>query len=83
MALRRPRCTYEFNTKVNLLVSFGHFCHVKDFDVARDHAAEGLKKSPDGHTMGKNALTNGPMSSRFMPNLKISIIVCPSCVIVG
>ena len=28
-----------------------------------------IKKSPDGHTMGKDALTNGP-------NLKISIIVC-------
>ena len=28
--------------------------------------------------MGKEALTNDPMSSRSVPNLKISIIVCPS-----
>ena len=28
--------------------------------------------------MGKDALTNSPTSSRSVPNLKISIIMCPS-----
>ena len=36
------------------------------------------QKSPDGHTMGKDALTNSPTSSGSVPDLKISIIVCPS-----
>ena len=39
--------------------------------------------SPDGHTMVKDALTNGPMSSRSVANLKLSIIVCPSRVKIG
>ena len=78
MALRRPRCTLEFNTKLNLRVSFGHFRHVKDFGVARDGV-----NSPVGHTIGKDALMNDPMFSRFVPYLKISIIVCPSYVIIG
>ena len=34
-----------------------------------------IKKSPDGHTMGNDALTNGLMSSRSPPNLKFFIIV--------
>ena len=59
------------------------FWHVKDFDAARDGDAEGLKKSPNGHTMGNDALTNGPMSSQSPPNLKICIIVCPSRVKIG
>ena len=59
---------------------FGHsvsflyfFWHVKDFGAARDGDAEG-----DGHTMGNDALTKGPMSSRSPPKLKLFIIVCPS-----
>ena len=50
--------------------------------VARNGAAEGFK-TPDGHRMGNDALTNSPMSSRYVPNLKISIIVCPACVQIG
>ena len=56
--------------------------HDKDFGVTRNGAAEGFK-TPDGHRMGNDALTNSPMSSRYVPNLKISIIVCPACVKIG
>ena len=47
------------------------FWHVKDFGAARDGDADGLK-SPDGHTMGNDALTNGPMSSRTRRNCNFS-----------
>ena len=46
-------------------------------------ALRGLKKFPDGHTMGNDALTNGPMSSRSLPKMKLFIIVCPSLVKIG
>ena len=54
------------------------FWHVKDFGAARDGDADGLKS-----TMGNDALTYGPMSSRSPPKLKPFIIVCPSCVKIG
>ena len=90
MALRRPRYTREFNTKLNHRVSFlffffffflfvFFFLHVKDFGAARDGDADGLKSLP----MGNDALTNGPMSSRSPPKLKLFIIVCPSRVKIG
>ena len=86
MALRRSRCTCEFNTKLNFVSPSNIFWYDKDFGVARNGAAEGFK-TPDGHIyiyrMGNDALTNSPMSSRYVPNLKISIIVCPSCVKIG
>ena len=46
MALRRPRCTRELNTKLNHRVSFLYFWHVKDFGAARDGDADGLKSLP-------------------------------------
>ena len=58
------------------------FWHVKDFGAARDGDADGLK-SPDGHTMANDALTNGPMSSRSSTKLKLFIIVCSSRVKIG
>ena len=45
MALRSPRCTREFNTKLNHRVSFLYFWHVKDFGAARDGDADSLKIS--------------------------------------
>ena len=57
------------------------FWHVKDFGAARDGDAEGFKQI--SHTMGDDALTNGPMSSRFPTKLKVFIIACPSRVKIG
>ena len=51
-----------------------HFWHVKEFGVARDGAAEGFKNLPTDIRWVK-------MYS--VPNLKIFIIVCPSCVKIG
>ena len=45
MALRMPRCTREFNTKLDHRVSFLYW-HVKDFGAARDGDADGLKSLP-------------------------------------
>ena len=82
MALRRPRCTREFNTKLNHRVSLYFFGMSKIF-VPLAMVMPMAKKSPDGHTMGNDALTNGPMSSRSPPKLKLFIIVCPSRVNIG
>ena len=55
------------------------FWHVKDFGDARDRAAEGFKPLPTGMaSTGNDALTNGPMSSRAVPTLNISIILSES-----
>jgi hypothetical protein len=37
-----------------------------------------LKNLVGGHTMAKDALTNGPMLLRSDPNFNISLFVCPS-----
>ena len=61
----------------------GNFLTCQRFWRRSRSCCRSLRKSTGDHTMAYDALTIGPMFSRLEPNLKISIIVFPSCVNFG
>lgn len=63
--------------------SSGNFLACQRFCDHSRSCCRSPKNSAGGHTMGQDALTNGPMLLRSDPNLKISLFVCPSGVNFG